>query len=510
MEKAEKLYYNGIIYPVDDSNETYEAIATKGERILALGTLSELKAVVGANTEKIDLKGQMLLPGFIDSHAHFLDTGMTEIRIDFGDTDSIETLLKTVSERTKQIGTNEWVLGGNFDENFTAEKRLPTIEELDEASNGHPLYINHRSYHWSLVNTAAFGILQLDPDTKGIVRDDDGNFTGLLNYDANELTKEKMAELVTEEDLYAGFQAVSKKAAAVGLTTIHCIEGGSEYGGDKHPDFLLNREWETLEPVIFFNTEEISKIKERNLPRQGGDIMADGSVSNRTAAFFEPYTDDPNTSGTLYQSQEKLRELIKTAHLNNVQISFHAIGDRGIEEILNAYEYVLKKYPKEDHRHRIEHFGFATPEQITLAKELGIAIAFQPAFTYQKGSTYTARLGKERFQRSYPLRDLLDAGLLVGGGSDSMVSPLDPIFGIHTAVNCPNEGQRITVEEAIRLYTISSAALAFQEKEKGSLEVGKLADFAVLEKDLREVEPSEIENIKVTMTVFRGKTVYQQ
>jgi hypothetical protein len=502
-----QVFLNGTVYPVEPAGRTYEALAVYGDRIAGLGTNDEIRSLVEKDTEVINLKGRFLMPGFIDTHAHLLDTGLTETRLNFAAVPSLRVILGQVKERADSLAPGAWVLGGNFDENFTAEKRLPTLAELDAAAGGHPLYINHRSYHWSLVNSAALALLGLPADLPGLERGADGQPTGLLNREANASAKVKLAQLVSTAELTAAFCAVSRRAAQVGLTTIHCIEGG-EYWGDQYPDFILHARPQTFTPVLYFNTEDIGKIKERGLARMGGDILVDGSISNRSAAFLEPYSDQPTTRGRLYHTRAELLELIEAAHRAGIQIGFHAIGDAAIEEVLTAYETVLLRWPRPDHRHRIEHFGVPRAEHIAQARKLGLVLPVQPAFVYQKGATYLTRLGEERFSRAYPLRDLWAAGLLLGGGSDSLVSPLDPLFGIRAVVNAPRPSQRLTVEQALRLYTLNAAALAFEEKEKGSLTPGKRADLVVLSADPRLVPPAELERVKVTMTVFAGKVVY--
>ncbi len=503
-----RIFCNGIIYCVRPAGQTVQAIALAGDRIAALGSNQEMANLKGPKTEVIDLKGRFLLPGFIDTHAHLLDTGLVATRLNFGTVRALDELFQCIQEQSRQLPEGAWVLGGNFDENFTAEKRLPTLAELDAVAAGHPLYINHRSYHWSLVNSKALRLLSLPESTPGIKRDDEGHPTGLLNGIANETAKIKIARQVSESELKDAFTRVSSHAAKVGLTTIHCIEGGG-YWGDKYPDFILHTKPQTFTPVLYFNTKDISKISARQLPRMGGDILADGSISNRSAAFLEPYADCPDTHGTLYHTRQEMMEIITAAHRKGIQISFHAIGDAAIEETLSAYEAVISRWPRPNHRHRIEHFGVPRPDQIKRAAQLGLALAVQPAFVYQKGPTYITRLGENRFARSYPLRDLLTAGLLLGGGSDSLVSPLDPLFGIRAAVQAPRPAQRLNIKEAIELYTINAAALAFEETEKGSLEPGKRADLVVLNCDIRNLTPDEWDCVKVTHTVFGGNTVYQ-
>ena len=301
--------------------------------------------------------------------------------------------------------------------------------------------------------------------------------------------------------------AASKMAVKRGLTTIHCIEGG-EFWGDGYAEFMHREKSELLDLILFYNIDKVEKIQELGLLRMGGDLFLDGSVSGRTAAFTRNYADS-ETAGELYMADEKLEGLIEQAHMAGIQISFHVIGDKAIEQALRVYERVLKRHPMRDHRHRIEHFGFPSDAQIAKAAELGLSIATQPSFVYLKEENYRLRLGEERVKNAYPLRKLLDAGLRVGGGSDSLVTPMDPLLGIHAAVNAPYPSQRLTRMEAIEIYTIRAAGLAFEESMKGSLEAGKFADFVVFKQDLLEVPDTEIKDVQVARTVYHGTCVYK-
>lgn len=508
--QADMIYYNGIIFPVIPDDITYEAIAIRNKEIQFVGKLKEAKKLIGKQTQVFDLNGKVLLPGFIDTHAHLLDTGLYETQINFQNMKSINEVLDILVKKVNEQEKGTWIKGGNLDENLLIEKRLPTREELDSISPSHPIYINHRSYHCALINSYAVRLLNISSRMLGFEHDANNRYvSGLLTLEANTYVKNKLAQIISEDELLNAYQSVSSLAAEVGLTTIHCIEGG-EYWSDQYPDFLLKPKEKTFDPVVYFNTSNIEKIKQRRLTRMGGDIFVDGSIGNRSAALIEDYSDSLGDKGVLLLNNEDLKELISKAHKEKIQISFHAIGDRAIEELLSAFEQVIPFMPAYDHRHRIEHFGVPLPEHIIRAKKLGLAIATQPAFTYQKHEAYLSRLGHERFLRAYPLKSLISQGVLVGGGSDSMVSPLNPLFGIHAAVNAPNKAQRITVEDAIKMYTIWAAALAFEENVKGSLEVGKYADMVILDENIFSIKKESIKDINILKTIYHGEVVYKR
>jgi len=234
-------------------------------------------------------------------------------------------------------------------------------------------------------------------------------------------------------------------------------------------------------------------------------------MDSHTAALHEPYADNPSSSGVLYFTDEKLREFVLEAHKNGLQIAMHAIGDRAVDQLLDAYENALNKHPRKDHRHRIEHIEVPTADEVKRCKELGIVLSIQPAFVYywDMKNFYEARLGIQRAHRIHPYRFFLSEGILIGGGSDAPVTPIDPIIGIHAAVNHLIPSHSINVLEALRLFTIDAAKLAFQEKTVGSIEEGKLADIVVLSENPMTVKRERLKEIKVEATVKNGQVTYQ-
>lgn len=501
------VYENGSIFDLDVRHPRDTVLITAGERILAVGPADQLASIIDRADHRVDLQGRALYPGFIDAHAHFIDTGLMARRADLGNCKSINDVLELI-RASAEMSRSGWVFGGNLDENFLAEMRLPSRAELDEAANGLPVYINHRSYHWTLVNTEALRYLDLDPSTPGYTIGDDAEPTGMLNLEANAQAKIAVARLVPNEDIDDAIAAAGQQAAEGGMTTVHCVEGGAEYGGARFVDRLLAFESLPFEPVVYFNTENASEARERGLSRVGGDLTVDGSISNWTAAFTADYEDREGESGHLYYSRAELEEMIEDAHSHGMQISFHAIGDRGVKEIVAAFAEVLPRHPARDHRHRIEHFGLPDEDTIVTVRALGLVITVQPAFMLDKLPTYEQRLGA-RSQRLYPLRTLVEAGMVVAGSSDTMVSRFNALYGIHAAVNHPIDTERLDVTEAVRLYTTHAARAAFRENEIGALRPGMRADMTVLERDLRDVPKENIRDTRVTLTVFRGRVVYE-
>jgi predicted amidohydrolase YtcJ len=256
---------------------------------------------------------------------------------------------------------------------------------------------------------------------------------------------------------------------------------------------------------------DVDMVVTLGLPRIGGCILLDGDVGPHTAALSEPYADDPACYGTLYYTQEEVNAFVLKAHKAGLQVAMHAVGDGAVEQALDAYSAALTAHPRHDHRHRIEHCEIIREEQIERARRLGVALAIQPPFNhYWPHTSYYSSLGEERAWKADPVRSLMRPGLLVAGGSDSTVTPLGPLIGVHAAVGHSNPAERIGVREALELYTINAARLAFEESDKGSLETGKLGDIVVLSEDPSEVEPSQIKDIPIEMTIVGGQVAYRR
>jgi hypothetical protein len=362
------------------------------------------------------------------------------------------------------------------------------------------------------VNTRALEILALPDDMPGLMRDAQGQPNGLLSDQANSLAEDKFSGLFG-----AGEKAVEtitlavEKAHSVGITTLHALEGGLTSRDKAVQEFWALMSTLSLRIVLYYQTMDVDKVVAIGLPRIGGCILLDGDVGPHTAALSKPYADDPECYGTLYHSQEEINAFVLKAHKAGLQVAMHAVGDAAVEQALDAYKAALVAYPRDDHRHRIEHCEVIREDQIQRAQRLGVALAIQPPFNhYWPHTEYYSLLGEERAWKADPVRTLMRPGLLVAGGSDSTVTPLGPLIGVHAAVNHSNPAERVSVEEGLQLYTVNAARIAFQEADRGSLEVGKLGDLVVLADDLRTVAPEAIADIPVEMTVVGGEIVYSR
>ena len=342
------------------------------------------------------------------------------------------------------------------------------------------------------------------------MRDASGQPNGLLSDKANSRAGDRFSQLFGAGEKAVEMIALAvKKAHSVGLTTVHALEGGPTSRDESVQAFLAAMPTLPLRFVLYYQTMDVDKVVGLGLPRIGGCILLDGDVGPHTAALSKPYADDPECYGTLYHTQEEIDAFVLQAHKAGLQVAMHAVGDAAVEQALNAYEAALAAHPRDDHRHRIEHCEIIREEQIQRAQRLGVGVAIQPPFNhYWPHTGYYPLLGEERAWKVDPVRTLMRPGLLVAGGSDSTVTPLGPLIGVHAAVNHSNPAERVSLQEGLELYTISAACIAFQESDRGSLEVGKLGDLVVLAEDPFQVDPKRIKDIHVDMTIVGGQVVY--
>jgi predicted amidohydrolase YtcJ len=492
----------------------------QGDYILAAGKKGKIEIPKGA--EVYDVTGMTIVPGFIDSHCHFYDMGISMIRdIKLRDTPSLEAAMIRLKEKAKTTKKGEWIIGTGWDESKWPENRYPTKEDIDAVSKTHPIIIVRICGHLLTLNTSALkiaGITEKTPQPKGghVDMGDDGEPTGILR-DCRHLV-EPCIPSVTEETAVEGLKIASEYALSLGCTSI----GDAGIGSDAFKAYqtALAKGYLKIRANLFLNETIQQQSYETGIRTGFGNdmikvgptkLLMDGSLGARTAALFEPYTDEPTTKGILNMPPEVLDEKTKTAHKHGNQLAIHAIGDYAIECVINSIQTAIKEKPRKDHRHRIEHCEILTAGQIERIKELGIIPAMQPNFVGEwagTGSMYEQRLGEERNRLNNPYRILLDEGITIAFGSDGM--PFHPIYGIWSAVNHGIKNARITLVEAIKCYTLNGAFASFDEDIKGSVEPGKLADLAVIDRDLTETKPNDIRDAKVYMTIVNGKILYHK
>ena len=506
-------FINGNIITMDPCDSRKEAIYIKNGIIEQLGMNNEILRRAGEDrAEVIDLMGKTVLPGLHDCHVHVIGTGLASVGTDLYDCHSVREVITALKKEADKNPAG-WICGVRLDESRLDEKRPPLMSELDEAFPDRGVYILDRGLHYTLINRVVFDEIGLNGTEKGIGFDENGNFSGRMHEEANAITRGYFNNSMTKEQRTAAILSVEQEAARKGITTIHAMDGGEMFSDKDIEVFMELKDQTKIDFVLYWDTLEIEKVIKAGLPRIGTDVLSDGSIGSRTAAFDEPYADMPTTKGIMYLSDELMTEKIEMALKNHLQFGFHAIGQQAIRRVIDCYERAYEKYPWEDARFRMEHFGFCDDRDIERAKKNRMIISTQPSFSFLRGgpgSVYRLRTGEERERKAYPNRKFLEHGLVVAGGSDSNVTPMDSLLGIHSAVNHPYPEHRVSVHQALRMFTIDAAYAAFEEKKKGSLEKGKEGDLTILEKDPYNVSPDSIRDIKVMMTVKDGNIIFQQ
>jgi len=533
--------WTGEPAPGASATRIVEAVAIANGRILAVGSDEEIRAYAGPNTTVVDLKGHLAVPGLTDSHAHFIQGGFQLLSVDLKDARSEEEFVRRVAEKERTLPPGRWMQGGNWDEEAWPSEKLPTRWLIDAVTPRTPVFISRYDGHAVLANSLALelaGITKQTPDPAGgvIVRDPkSGEPTGVLKDEAQDLVA-KVIPHPSESEMEEALRAALKEAARVGLTSIHDITVSPEaWNGNFTGEIELLRRAE-LEGWLTCRIYAITPIANwKNLEQagvshdMGSDFLemgavkafADGSLGSRTAWMFKPYDDDPSNSGLpmpIMAPPAKLEEIARQADQAGIQICTHAIGDRAISSLLDIYERIGGEHPAA-HRFRVEHAQHVRPEELARFGKLGIVASMQPYHAIDDGRWAEKRIGHERARSSYAWKSMLDAGAKLAFGSDWPVAPPDPLLGIYAAVtratlDGKNPGgwfpeQRLTVAEALRAYTLGAAYAAFQEKEKGTISPGKLADVVVLSDDLFRIPPERIKDVHVEITIVGGRIVYK-
>jgi hypothetical protein len=505
----------GPLLTFDPKHPSGVTIVIRGERIHAVGRAADLQAEVRGAAQVIDLAGRPCLPGFIDTHAHVVVTGMAHFVVDLSPVRTLGQCLGALKARVEGTRPGEWVVGYGLAAGLLegAERRLPNRHELDALALDRPVFVGERTGHACALNSAGLATLDLPAGTPGIERDADGEALGILDGEANSLASAQTDLIFAGQIGYERLVAAAcREALQAGLTTLHALDGAQAVNDPGVLALLARGERAAPRIVVYYQTREVEAAVRLGLPRIGGcgACWVDGAFTPHTARLLEPYADRPETSGRLYFGDEELLEFFRRAHKAGLQISVHCVGDGAVEQALRAYEAVLGESPRADHRHRIEHAELITADQMRRARAMGIVLAIQPAFNHfwRHDEFYPPLIGTERAARVDPVRSLIEAGLIVAGGSDSTVTPLRPLLGVHSAVNHSNPAERVDPLTALRLFTADAAYLAFEEGQKGSLTPGKLADTVVLGADPLAAGPAEIKDIPVEMTIVGGEVVY--
>ena len=505
-----------------------EAMAVNGDSIVAVGQLNEIKKWEGETTKKLSApEGQLIVPGFIDTHTHFVTGGFNLSSVQLRDAKTREEFVQRIADFAKTVAPGTWIMGGDWDnENWGGE--MPNNEWIDPFTKDNPVWINRLDGHMSLANSAALkatGIKESVKELAGgtIVRNKQGKLTGLFKDNAMGLIDASVPAAPAElEDraLEAAMNYVSER----GVTSTHNVSGYMAALERARASNKLKTRIYAGMPLSEWNALK-AKIEQQGRGDKWLRIgllkgFVDGSLGSHTAGFFKPFIDSPKDSGFFITPEKDLYEWASAADKAELQVTIHAIGDKAIHTLLNIYERIERENGKRDRRFRIEHVQHLDPKDIRRFAQLDVIASMQPYHAIDDGRWAERVIGHERSKTTYAFRSLLDAGATVSFGSDWFVAPPTPLEGIYAAVTRRTlddknpDGwipeQKISVEQALKAYTLSAAYASFEENIKGSLEPGKLADFVILDQDITAIPTEKIREVKVLKTIVGGQPVFER
>ena len=542
--KADILFVHANIYTGVPANSQFssilreEALAVKGDRILAVGKVTDLQKFKGPQTQVIDVGGHFMMAGFNDAHLHLADAGATKLSVDLTGVKSLDELRDRVEKKLENAKAGEWILGAGWDETLWPVKVTPSRWDLDEVSGGHPVFLERIDGHIAVANTRALQLASInlatrDPQGGHIDRNENGEPTGILRETAQQAIRDVIPK-PTHEQMRQGIELALADLAEHGVTSAQDYSPNWEnfqiYEELEKEGKLTARisEWLPFDDSVDELNQKRQSHPENDLMLHTGMLKGfmDGSLGSHTAAMLEPYSDDPKNFGLPRYEADKLNEMTKERVLAGFQIGFHAIGDKGVQMALDAFS-IAEKAAHESHvkaanggddfRLRIEHAQVTNPEQVAEFKQLKVIASMQPNHLLTDMRWAQDRLGPKRAATSYAWLAFLNKGVPLAFGTDYPVEPVTPFRGLYAAVTRKSENgkqeyfpaQRLTMDQAIAAYTVGSAYAQFEEKEKGKLTPGMLADFVVLDRDLTAVAPEKVLGTKVLRTVVGGKTVYE-
>ena len=519
---------NANVITMDEACPRAEGFAVVNGRFFAVGSADLIRGLIESGTEVLDLNGKTVVPGLIDAHLHALKSGISHVRSVDCDLRSIGEIQTALKERVRATPKGEWVLGFKFDDTKTAENRFLTRLDLDAVSTEYPIYVSHRAGHHGFVNSAAMAMVGVDrntPDPPGgeFARDaSTGELTGVAAERAMEPFSAKIPP-VTEEDRRAGLVRICEMFNAAGLTSVHdAIVSSSDL--DTYQKGYADGELTLRANLLMWHTHLDALVGSGirggfgdEMLRIGGiKMIADGAIAGRSAWLSQPYEESEDDHGIQVMVLEELEPLAERVHKAGFQVCVHANGDAAIDMTLTAFEKAMTSSPRPDPRHRVEHCTVINPELLERMKRLGCVATPFCTYVYYHGEKMRF-YGEERLKRMFAQRSFIDQGIVSTGSTDYVPGPFEPLLGIQSCMTRTDsdgkmwgENQRITVEEALRCYTLNGAYASFEEDIKGSITPAKVADFVVLGEDLTEVDVHAIKDIPIEMTVVGGKTVYRR
>ena len=539
--KPDLILYNGKVVTVDNRFSIAQAVAVKGNTIVAAGRNSDLKKLKGTKSQVVDLKGKTVIPGFNEGHLHMITTGQGLIKVNLQDprVRTMSDLVQAVADRVKITPRGKWVEGWGWDQSKLHENRFPTRWDLDKVSPDHPVYLTRTCFHIAVANSKALemaGVTGDTPQPEGgeIVKDEKGEPTGaLLERPAFGLV-EKLVPKPDFQQKKEAVEAACKAFNAAGITSVN--DGGFEVEDYQAYQEVMNEEDLTVRVygMVRLELREISDDEAIAYlhhigPKSGfGNdflkigaikITMDGGVGGRTALMRTPYiTGKPNNFGIQSVAQDRLRRIITLANRMGWQVAIHAAGGKAMDNVLAVFKEADAEKPIKGRRWYLVHAYDPSPENFEELKRMEVGVATNPSFIHFVGDSFISNMGREWASHASPLKDYLRHGIHISGGSDAAVTPYPPLYGIYAAATRKTQlskevagmNQCISVPDALRVFTMGGAWMTFEEKIKGSIEPGKLADMVVLGKDILSVDPDHIPEIPVLATFVGGKMVYAE
>lgn len=530
-EFADVIYKNGTVWTGVPSQTSASAIAIKDKKIVAVGSSKSLAEFSGPKTQVVDLKGTFAMPGFIDNHVHFFEGGFALASVDLRDAASPEQFTNRIADFSRKSQKGRWILNGNWDhENWGG--KLPNKNWIDSSTKDNPVFVIRLDGHMALVNSAALAKAGITKYTKApeggtIEKDENGELTGILKGNALNLVL-SIIPSPSEQEMLEAFKLAQAQALSVGLTKVFAMTA-NETEATMLDNFRLAKAQGLMKlrayvytPIEHWQDLDALVKKEGRGDEQlgwgGVKGFADGSLGAATAWFYNPYFNNPNSSGAPLTNPTQLKKMMSDAVAADLRLAIHAIGDKAIDNVLTDYQEIGGDNI-ESLRFRIEHFQHPNQEAIDTIGKYKVIASAQPYHAIDDGRWAEESIGSKRIKTTYAFRNILDSGAILTFGSDWPVAPLSPLDGIYAAVtrrttdNVNPKGwlpeEKITVEEALTAYTSANAYAGFEEKISGTLEKGKRADLVILSADPRKVLPEKIKDIKVLNTVIDGEVVYQ-
>ncbi len=525
------IFRNGPIVTVDSTMPTPEAVAVQGNRITRVGSFDDVWAGAGPETKTIDLEGRALLPGLNDNHTHPISFGQGMSQID-ASPDTVPTLamLRDAFRARADSQPDGWLLGRGYDDSRLDVHRHPTRYELDEATGDRPAYLGRTCGHLAVANSAALrlaGVTAGTPDPVGgqIDRDAHGEPTGLLRETALRLVSDHIPS-PTVSEMKDYLRAAGKRFNEFGITSVGEAAVSNSRQFSAYQELAKAGELPMRTFAMMLIDDTLEELAQLGIETGFGDawfrvgpakVFQDGSGGGRTAAMSVDYRNDPGNRGITIYDQEELNDRFTRANAAGFQMAAHAIGDRAISMILTAYETALAANPRPNARPRIEHCGMCTPEHLRRMYAIGALAIPQPSFVYFLGDSYIENFTQEQLAMSYPGRSWFETGIVAVGSSDVPVVSCDPFLNLRSAVTrLTRDGQKmgpdqgVTIQQAIRMFTLHGAYASFEESSKGSIIEGKLADLTVLSADPRTVAPEELHTLRADLTMIDGRVVFER